>query len=92
MSNDPNARSTMRDYETELKIAKGLDLICRPPVEASLERLIALKEQVLTLFLRLERGELSSIDAKAQSLRIREELSKVIWNVDDWQMRFAGRN
>jgi hypothetical protein len=92
MSYEPKARRKMGEYATELKIAKGFDLICDPSGDAATERLNLLKEQLLTLFLRLQRGELSCTDAKAQSLRIQEELSKVIWAVDDWQIQFASRN
>ena len=92
MSNEPKARNKIGEYETELKIAKGFDVICNPLGDPSVERLTVLKEQLLDLFLRLERGELSCDDAKAQSIRIQEELSKVIWAVDDWQIQFASRN
>jgi hypothetical protein len=92
MSYDPKTRRKIGEYASELKIAKGFDLICDPPSHAAIERLTALKEQLLTLFLRLQRGELSFTNAKAQSLRIQEELSKMIWAVDDWQIQFASRN
>jgi hypothetical protein len=92
MSYDPKARMKIGEYEAELKIAKDLDLICSPPGDAALQRLNLLKEQLRTLFLRLERRELYFSDAKAQSLHFQEELSKVIWAVDDWQIQFAGRN
>jgi hypothetical protein len=92
MSDDLRARNKISECETELKIAKGLDLICSPPGDPNIERLTVLKEQLLSLFLRLQRGELSCDDVKAQSLRIQQELSKVIWAVDDWQIQFASRN
>jgi hypothetical protein len=92
MSDDPKARNSVSEYETELRIAKGFDFICSPPGDPGIERLIVLKEQLLTLFLRLQREELSCCDAKAQTLRIQEELSKMIWAVDDFQVQFASRN
>jgi hypothetical protein len=93
MLNDPKARRIKTgEYETELKIAKSLDLICTPTSDASVEKLTVLKDQLLNLFLRLERGQLSCTDVKAQTLRIQEELSKVIWTVNDWQIQFASRN
>jgi hypothetical protein len=92
MRNDPRAPIKPSEYETEFKIAKGFDVICDPPGDGVTERLNLLKEQLLTLFLRLQRGELSFTDAKAQSLRIQEELSKMIWNLEDWQIQFARRN
>ena len=92
MSNDPRARKKISEYEAELKIVKGLDLICSPPDDPSIEQLTVLKEQLLALFLRLQRGELSCDDSKAQSLHVQEELSKMICAVDDWQIQFASRN
>ncbi len=92
MSDYSKVRNKISEYETELKIAKGFDLICSPPGDTSIERLTVVKEQLLTLFLRLQREKLSCDDAKAQSLRIQEELSKVIWAADDWQIQFASRN
>jgi len=92
MSYNPNARNRRTRFKAELKLAKGFDLICDPPGDAATERLNSLKEQLLTLFLRLQRGGLSFTDAKAQSLRIQEELSRMIWNLEDWQIQFARRN
>jgi hypothetical protein len=92
MSDDMKARGNISEYETELKIANGFDLICSPPGDPSIERLTVLKEQLLTLLLCLQREELSCDDAKAQALRIQEELSKIIWAVGDWQIQFASRN
>jgi hypothetical protein len=92
MSYDPKARRKIGEYATELKIAKGFDLICYPPGDAATERLNLLKERLLILFLRLQRGDVCYTDAKAQSRCIQEELSKMIWAADDWQIQFAGRN
>ena len=93
MNDDANRnRGEMSDYKTEPKIANGLDLICCPPSDAVTARLIALKEQLAGLFSRLERGELSSGDAKTQSVLIREELSRMIWSVEDWQIQSLSRN
>ena len=92
MSYDPKARMKIGEYATELKIAKGFDLICDPPGDAATEQLNLLKERPLILFLRLQRGDLCYTDAKAQSLRIQEELSRMIWNLEDWQIQFARRN
>jgi hypothetical protein len=85
-------RFKMSEYEIELRIAKSLELICRPPVDTGMARVTALKEQLVALFLRLEHGEISSTDAKAQSVDIREELSKMIWSVEDWQTQSESRN
>ena len=38
-----------------------------------MDQLNEFKGQILALFLRLQRGDLSTIDAEAQSLRIQEE-------------------
>jgi hypothetical protein len=92
MSYDPKARRKIGEYATELKIAKGFDVICDPSVDAATERLNLLKEQLLTLFLRLQRGDLCCTEVKAQSRCIQEELSKMIWAADDWQIQFASRN
>jgi hypothetical protein len=92
MSRKPKTRNETSDYESELKIAHGLDLICTPPCDPGMERLNALKEQLRTLYLRLERRELCPVDPKAQSMRIQEELSKLIWTLEDWQIQFASRN
>lgn len=92
MSNDPQSRIKTSEYETELKIAKGFDLICDPPVDASTEQLNLLRKRLLILFLRLQRGDLCYTNAKAQSRRIQEELSKMIWTAEDWQIQFASRN
>jgi len=92
MRNDPRAPIKPSEYETELKIAKGFDIICDPPGDAATERLNLLKGQILTLFLRLQRGDLCCTDAKAQLRCIQEELSRMIWAVDDWQIQFARRN
>jgi hypothetical protein len=92
MRNDPRAPLKPSEYETEFKIAKGFDLICDPPGDGATERLNLLKEQLLSLFLRLQRGDVCYADAKAQSRCIQEELSKMIWAADDWQIQFASRN
>ncbi len=47
MSDDPKARNKISEYETELKIAKGFDLICSPPCDPSIEGLAQLKEQIV---------------------------------------------
>ena len=92
MRYDPKARRKMGECATELKIAKGFGLICDPPGDAATERLNLLKERLLILFLRLQRGDLCYTEVKAQSRCIQEELSKIIWAVDDWQIQFASRN
>jgi hypothetical protein len=92
MSLDPKARTNLGDYGTELGIANALDHICNLPVDPCLDRLNEFKEQIQALFLRLQRGELSDSDAKAQSLRIQEELSMLIWSLEDWQIQFMSRN
>jgi hypothetical protein len=92
MCNDPKSPIKTSEYETELKIAKGFDLICDPPGDAGTEQPNLLRERLLILFLRLQRGDLCYTEVKAQSCRIEEELSKMIWAADDWQIQFASRN
>jgi hypothetical protein len=92
MSNDPEARITLGEYATELRVAKGLDHICSPPGDSAMAPLNALKEQLLNLLIRVQRGEGSCAEAKAQSIHIQEKLSKAIWAVDDWKIQFASRN
>jgi len=92
MSYDPKAQNQKNEYETELPIAKSLDVNFEPPSDGGMARLSALKDQLLSLFIRLQRGELSGPDAKAQSLLIQEELSKAIWGLEDWQTQVATRN
>jgi hypothetical protein len=91
MSYEPKARFKI-EYGTKRKIAQGVALICSPPANPTVERLNALKAQLLAFFLCLERPELSSPDTKAQSLRIQKELSMLIWTLEDWQFQLASRN
>jgi hypothetical protein len=72
MSDAPKARNSTSEYETELRIAKGFDLICDPPGDAATERLNLLKERLLILFLRLQRGDLSYTEVKAHSRCIQD--------------------
>ena len=88
MSCDPKTRRKIGEYATELKFAKGFDLICDPPGE----RLNLLKARLLILFLRLQRGDSRYTEVKAQSRRFQEEFSKMIWSAEDWQIQFASRN
>ena len=85
-------RKIKTQHEAELSVAKGLEVICTPPLEAGVERIKVLKGQLLALFLRLQRGELESADGKNQSLLMQEELSKLVWSLDDWQIQVAARN
>jgi hypothetical protein len=82
----------MKDYDNALRFAKKLDALCNLPADPGLERIKTLREQLLMLFLRFQRGELTSADARTQSILIQEELARLLWSLDDWQVQVTSRN
>jgi hypothetical protein len=89
-----NARfgSDTNEHETELRLAKELEQVCNPATDTGIERLKLIKERLLALFVRLQRGEVSTTDAKTQSLQLQESLSQLIWTLDDWELQSNNRN
>jgi hypothetical protein len=85
-------RKNAKDPNAELKIASTFDSIYSPATQAGIHKLTIFRAQLAALFSRLEKGELDCADAKTQSLRIRHEISMLIWSVDDWQIQFENRN
>jgi hypothetical protein len=60
--------------------------------KSEMERLNLIKGRLLTMLVGLERKEPISLDAETQALRIQEEISLLVWMVEDWQIQIATRN
>jgi hypothetical protein len=87
MSNDPIACRTAGEFGTKPKNASGWDSVCGPSTHVAVQKLAELRGQLLALFFRLQQGEMQN-----QSLQLREDISRLIWVVDDWQIQYEARN
>ena len=91
MNHDQDRAETTTEYQAELKFAQDLDRVCNTPNDAAVQRLRELKEQLLTLFLRLQE-EGPAAKARAEAVNARAEISRLVWSLEDWQVQFDGRN
>jgi hypothetical protein len=92
MSNNPNNRIKAGERKTEPKIATSFELFSSPTSESDMERLDALRDRLMTLFVGLERGDRFFTDSEGQSRRIQEEISILVRMLEDWRIWIVSRN
>jgi hypothetical protein len=92
MNYNPNNRIRAGERKTEPKIAKGFDLFSSPMSESDMERIDALGDRLMTLFMGLERGDRFFTDSEGQSRRIQEEISILVRMLEDWRIWIVSRN
>lgn len=91
MNHDQDRAETATEYQAELTFAQDLDRVCGAHTHAAVQRLRELKEQLVTLFLRLQE-EGPAPKARAEAVNAQAEISRLIWSLEDWQLQFDGRN
>jgi hypothetical protein len=87
-----NPRNRGKSGERNPGLKKSSDLFFSATNKSDIERLDVVKDRLLTMFIGLETQEPVSPDTRAQALRIQEEISLLVWLVEDWQTLIASRN
>jgi hypothetical protein len=89
-----NQRNRVKDAadETVSKSATHSASSSSPADKSEFERLNQLKDRLLNMFLGLQRAERVPLNPEAQALRIQEEISLLIWMIEDWELQITSRN
>lgn len=92
MNHRANNRIRKSDPAQAPVVPQSFDVICSTSSDATLERLGAIQQQLLGIFIRLQSGGLTAPAARIQGNTLQEELAEVIWRLDDWQVEIVNRN
>jgi len=76
---------------TPQPLAPMLDILYRARVEAALDKIGLIKQQIVHLFARVEHGQLSSSTARTLSLDLEQELTKTICSLESWHFQMRSR-
>lgn len=89
MSRKSNHKKNVTPAEKPL--GTMLEILHRARVEAALDKIASLKEQLLYVVSRAQRGDLSTSTAKTLSLDLEQELTRTICNLEAWHFQMRSR-
>ena len=88
--NKAKGQKTTRDT-ADKSLGDVLDILYCARIEAALDKIAAIREQIAVLFARAQQGHLSSSDAKTLSLHLQRELSRTVCNLESWHLQCGNR-
>jgi hypothetical protein len=86
MTNKRAKTPKMNKIRTAKSLGDMLDVLHRARVEAAIERIASIREQITVLLIRSQGGHLSSSDARTLSLHLQQELARTVCNLESWHL------
>jgi hypothetical protein len=75
----------------EKPLGTTLELLHRARVEAALDKIALLREQLLYIVSRAKRGDLATSTMKVLSLDLEQELTRTICDLETWHFEMGDR-
>jgi len=71
----------------ERSLSQILEILHNTRLNSAVDRVGSIREQFLLVFTLLQREEILHSDAKTLCTGLHQELSKIVWNLEEWQIR-----
>ena len=92
MPEDPQNRKRSPERRMQSPLEQTSAKVETGPEDVAKQRLAFLKDRLLALFAQMQHKSIAPNEARLDALLLQDEVSELIWILDDWQLQASTRN